>query len=86
VLLLHRRGFSIAASGLAASGGYERGTRALLAAGICMCQINCMRQINPFELQQFVNARGVLIGFVSNSGHQARRQRLQVDNLGERRT
>jgi len=49
------RGFSIAAIGLEASGGYERGVmRALLAAGLSV------RQINPFKLRQFANASGVL--------------------------
>jgi transposase len=49
------RGFSIAAIGLEASGGYERGVmRALLAAGMSV------RQINPFKLRQFANASGVL--------------------------
>jgi len=47
--------FSIAAIGLEASGGYERGVmRALLAAGLSV------RQINPFKLRQFANASGVL--------------------------
>ena len=49
------RGFSIAAIGLEASGGYERGVfRALLAAGMSV------RQINPFKLRQFAKASGVL--------------------------
>src|SRR5207244_234217 len=49
------RGFSIAASGIEASGGYERGVvRALLAAGMSV------RQINPFKLRQFAKACGVL--------------------------
>jgi transposase len=49
------RGFSIAAIGLEASGGYERGVmRALLAAGLSV------RQINPFKLRQFAKASGVL--------------------------
>jgi transposase len=49
------RGFTIAAIGLEASGGYERGVmRALLAAGISV------RQINPFKLRQFAKASGVL--------------------------
>jgi transposase len=49
------RGFSIAAIGLEASGGYERGVmRALLAADMSV------RQINPFKLRQFANASGVL--------------------------
>ena len=43
------RGLCIAAIGIEASGGYERGVlRALLAAGISV------RQINPFKLRQFV--------------------------------
>ena len=50
-----RSGFSIAAIGLEASGGYERGVmRALLAAGMSV------RQINPFKLRQFAKASGVL--------------------------
>jgi transposase len=50
---LHRA--SIAAIGIEASGGYERGVmRALLAAGIPI------RQINPFKLRQFARASGVL--------------------------
>ena len=49
------RGFSISAIGLEASGGYERGvTRALLAAGMPV------RQVNPFRLRQFANASGVI--------------------------
>jgi transposase len=49
------RGCSIAAIGVEATGGYERGvTRALLAAGLSV------RQINPFRLRQFANASGVL--------------------------
>jgi len=49
------RGFSIAAIGLEASGGYERGVmRALLAAGMSV------RQVNPFKLRQFAKASGVL--------------------------
>jgi transposase len=49
------RGFAIAAVGLEASGGYERGVmRALLAAGMSV------RQINPFKLRQFAKASGVL--------------------------
>jgi len=49
------RGFSIAAIGLEASGGYERGAmRALLAAGMSV------RQVNPFKLRQFARASGVL--------------------------
>ena len=49
------RGCSIAAIGLEASGGYERGVvRALLAAGLPV------RQVNPFKLRQFARASGVL--------------------------
>jgi transposase len=49
------RNFSIAAIGLEASGGYERGVaRALLAAGMSV------RQVNPFKLRQFARASGVL--------------------------
>jgi transposase len=49
------RGFSIAAIGIEASGGYERGVmRALLAAG------SPVRQVNPFKLRQFARASGVL--------------------------
>jgi transposase len=49
------RGRSIAAIGLEASGGYERGvTRTLLAAGMPV------RQVNPFKLRQFARASGVL--------------------------
>lgn len=49
------RGFSIAAIGVEASGGYERGiVRALLAAGMPV------RQVNPFKLRQFARASGVL--------------------------
>jgi transposase len=45
----------IAAIGIEATGGYERGVmRALLAAGMSV------RQINPFRLRQFANASGVL--------------------------
>jgi transposase len=48
-------GFAIAAIGLEASGGYERGAmRALLAAGLPACQVN------PFKLRQFAKASGVL--------------------------
>ncbi len=55
-LLVERlRRFRIAAIGIEASGGYERGViRALLAAGLSI------RQINPFKLRQFAKARGVL--------------------------
>jgi hypothetical protein len=49
------RDFSIAAIGLEASGGYERGVaRALCAAGMSV------RQVNPFKLRQFARASGVL--------------------------
>jgi transposase len=49
------RGYPIAAVGVEATGGYERGVmRALLAAGLSV------RQINPFRLRQFANASGVL--------------------------
>ena len=49
------RHIPIAAIGVEASGGYERGVvRALLAAGISA------RRINPFKLRQFAKARGVL--------------------------
>jgi transposase len=49
------RSFSIAAIGLEASGGYERGVmRALLAADMAV------RQVNPFRLRQFAKASGVL--------------------------
>lgn len=48
-------GFSIAAIGIEASGGYERGViRALLAADFSV------RQINPYKLRQFAKASGVL--------------------------
>src|SRR6516225_6664109 len=48
------RGCSIAAIGMEASGGYERGVvRALLAAGLPA------RQVNPFKLRQFARASGV---------------------------
>jgi transposase len=49
------RGCSIAAIGIEACGGYERGVmRALLAAGMPV------RQVNPFKLRQFARASGVL--------------------------
>ena len=49
------RALSIAAIGIEASGGYERGAvRALLAAGMSV------RQVNPFKLRQFARASGVL--------------------------
>ena len=54
-LVSRLRGLSVAAIGIEASGGYERGvTRALLAEGISV------RQINPFKLRQFAKASGVL--------------------------
>jgi transposase len=54
-LIARLRGFTIAAIGLEASGGYERGAmRALLAAGLPACQVN------PFKLRQFARASGVL--------------------------
>jgi transposase len=54
-LIARLRGFAIAAIGLEASGGYERGAmRALLAAGLPA------RQVNPFKLRQFAKASGVL--------------------------
>jgi transposase len=54
-LVVWLRGFSIAAIGLEASGGYERGVmRALLAASMSV------RQVNPFKLRQFAKASGVL--------------------------
>jgi len=49
------RGLSIAAIGIEASGGYERGImRALLSAGMPV------RHVNPFKLRQFAKASGVL--------------------------
>jgi transposase len=54
-LIERLRGLRIAAIGIEASGGYERGViRALLAAGMSV------RQINPFKLRQFAKASGVL--------------------------
>jgi transposase len=54
-LIVRLRGFAIAAIGLEASGGYERGAmRALLAAGLPACQVN------PAKLRQFARASGVL--------------------------
>ena len=54
-LVKQLRGFSIAAIGLEASGGYERGVmRALLAADMPV------HQINPFKLRQFAKASGIL--------------------------
>jgi transposase len=55
MLVKQLRGSSIAAIGIEASGGYERGViRALLAAGIPL------RQVSPFKLRQFARASGVL--------------------------
>ena len=49
------RALSIAAIGIEASGGYERGImRALLSAGMPV------RHVNPFKLRQFAKASGVL--------------------------
>jgi transposase len=54
-LVARLRPFHIAAVGLEASGGYERGVlRAVLTAGLSA------RRINPFKLRQFAKARGVL--------------------------
>jgi transposase len=54
-LIEQLRGSSIAAIGIEASGGYERGVmRALLAADLPV------RQVNPFKLRQFARASGVL--------------------------
>jgi len=54
-LVAQLRSFAIAAIGLEATGGYERGVmRALLAAGMSV------RQINPFRLRQFARASGVV--------------------------
>jgi transposase len=54
-LIERLRGFSIAAIGIEANGGYERGVmRALLAAGMAV------RHVNPFRLRQFARASGVL--------------------------
>ena len=54
-LIERLRGLRIAAIGIEASGGYERGIiRALLVAGMSV------RQINPFKLRQFAKAAGVL--------------------------
>jgi transposase len=54
-LIARLRGLAIAAIGLEASGGYERGAmRALLAAGLPACQVN------PFKLRQFAKASGIL--------------------------
>ena len=52
-LVQRLRGFSIAAIGLEASGGYERGVmRALLAADMAV------RQVNPFRLRQSARSAG----------------------------
>ena len=49
------RDYSIAAIGIEASGGYERGViRSLHAAGMPV------RRVNPFKLRQFARASGVL--------------------------
>ena len=54
-LVKQLRGSSIAAIGIEASGGYERGVmRALLVAGMPV------RRVNPFKLRQFARASGVL--------------------------
>jgi transposase len=54
-LIERLRGFSLAAIGIEASGGYERGIlRSLIAAGFSV------RLINPFKLRQFAKACGVL--------------------------
>jgi transposase len=54
-LIARLRGLAIAAIGLEASGGYERGAmRALLAAALPVCQVN------PFMLRQFAKASGIL--------------------------
>src|SRR5215831_18209029 len=54
-LVKQLRGLSIAAVGLEASGGFERGVmRALLAANMAV------HRINPFKLRQFAKASGVL--------------------------
>jgi transposase len=54
-LVEHLRAFYVAAIGLEASGGYERGVmRTMLAAGLSV------RLINPFKLRQFAQASGVL--------------------------
>jgi transposase len=54
-LIERLRNFSIAAIGIEASGGYERGVmRALLVAGMPV------RRVNPFKLRQFARASGVL--------------------------
>src|SRR5262245_57638688 len=55
ILVEQLRGCSIAAIGIEASGGYERGViRSLHAAGMPV------RQVNPFKLRQFARASGVL--------------------------
>ena len=54
-LVKQLRGLSIAAVGLEASGGFERGVmRALLAANMAV------HRINPFKLRQFAKASGIL--------------------------
>jgi transposase len=54
-LIERLRGFSLAAIGIEASGGYERGIlRTLLSAGFPV------RLVNPFKLRQFAKASGIL--------------------------
>jgi transposase len=54
-LMERLRSFSLAATGIEASGGYERGIiRGLLAAGFSV------RLVNPFKLRQFAKACGIL--------------------------
>src|SRR5215472_9141685 len=77
-LVARLRGLRIAASGIEASGGYERGVvRALLAAGMSV------RQINPFKLRQFAKACGVL---AKNDRLDARMIALFVATLPTRST
>ena len=72
------RGFSIAAIGLEASGGYERGAmRALLAAGMSV------RQVNPFKLRQFARASGVLAKNDPLDTRPAQRQTPTAEQLAE---
>src|ERR1700752_1483268 len=71
------RSFAIAAIGLEATGGYERGVmRALLAAGMSV------RQINPFRLRQFARASGVV---AKNDPLDARMIRSLVAGIAARR-
>src|SRR6266566_2489961 len=82
-------GSSIAAIGIEASGGYERGVmRALLAAGMPV------RQVNPFKLRQFARASGVLAkndpldarmiaSFVTIMTRPAQRQTPAAERLAE---